>query len=324
MHIVNMHSDTLMGAFYLSPELDLEHCPRLQVDFRRMQEGGMDVNFFAIFLPAPEKLRRHTPPMEYEDYIALLYKVYTANMQAYPHLIRPALTAGDIEQNRARGLLSAVLTMEDGAAVYGDMGNLRSFYDMGVRALSLTWNFENCFGFPNSPDREKMALGLKPFGREAVVYMQELGMLVDVSHLSDGGFYDVAALCKKPFVATHSNCRALSPHPRNLTDEMLRILADHGGVSGLNFYGCFLNENTADSTSRIEDIVRHARHMVRVAGEDVVAIGTDFDGMSGEQEIADCARMPLLEDALLKAGFTPRQLDKLFSANVLRVMQEAL
>lgn len=324
MYTINMHSDTLMGAFYLNPELDLRHCPQLQVDFQRMQQGSMDVNFFAIFLPHLDRLRSHTPPMDYESYIALLYQAYTANMQAYPELIRPALTAADIEKNRAEGRLSAVLTMEDGVAVYGDMGNLKGFYDMGVRALSLTWNFENCFGFPNSPDPHKMALGLKPFGKEAIMYMQELGMLVDVSHLSDGGFFDVAALCKKPFVATHSNCRSLSPHPRNLTDEMLRILADHGGVSGLNFYGCFLNKNTADSTSRIEDIVRHARHMVNVAGEDVVAIGTDFDGMSGEQEIADCAQMPLLEDALMKAGFTPRQLEKLFSANVLRVMKETL
>lgn len=324
MKAINMHSDTLMGAFRLSSQLDLLHCPRLQVDFQRMRQGDMDVNFFAIFLPPAERLRQHTPPMDYEGYIALLYKAYTDNMEAHASWIRPACTAADIEKNRAEGLLSALLTMEDGAAVYGRMENLKRFYDMGVRALSLTWNFENCFGFPNSPDPEKMALGLKPFGKEAVLYMQELGMLVDVSHLSDGGFYDVAALCKKPFVATHSNCRALSPHPRNLTDDMLRLLADHGGVSGLNFYGCFLNENPQDSTSRIEDIVRHAKHMVKVAGEDVAAIGTDFDGMSGEQEIADCAHMPLLEDALLKAGFTSRQVEKLFSANVMRVLKETL
>ncbi len=324
MKSINLHCDTLLrAAQQQGPEADLLHCPDFQVDLARMRQGGMDVNFFAIFLP-PETHLKAMGLDTYAAYIDLLAGIFDRNMERHKDLIAPVRCTRDIEHNRSRSLMSGVLTMEDGVAVYGRRENLEHFYAMGVRALSLTWNFENCFGFPNSPDPAQMALGLKPFGRDMVVYMQELGMLVDVSHLNDGGFWEVLRLCRKPVMATHSNCRALSPHPRNLTDEMLRALADNGGVAGLNFYGCFLNGDIHNSDSTAEGIARHARHMLQTAGEDVIAIGTDFDGISGRQQIRDCAQLSLLERALEKEGFTPRQVEKIFSGNAMRVMAESM
>ena len=137
-----------------------------------------------------------------------------------------------------------------------------------------------------------MAAGLTDFGKEAVERMEQLGMLVDVSHLSDGGFWDVSRLCKGPFVASHSNCRALNPHPRSLTDEMLRTLAEHGGVAGLNFAPEFLNGDITCQDSRVEDMVTQLRHRINVGGEDCAALGSDLDGIGGRLEIDSSAAMP--------------------------------
>jgi membrane dipeptidase len=154
--------------------------------------------------------------------------------------------------------------------------------------------------------------------------MNELGILVDVSHLSDGGFYDVAKISKKPFVATHSDCRALAAHPRNLTDDMIRLLAQKGGVSGINFAPAFLDDTQGNKTSRISDMVRHVKHFIEIGGEDCVGIGTDFDGIGGNLEVGEPGRLTLLFEALEKAGITPRQIDKIASGNVLRVMKETM
>ena len=136
------------------------------------------------------------------------------------------------------------------------------------------------------------------------------GMIVDVSHLSDGGFYDVAGLLKGPFVASHSNSRSLCPHPRNLTDDMLRILGEHGGLAGLNFCPRFLRPD--QNASEIDDMVRHIRHMVNEAGLEAVGLGSDLDGISGDLEISNIRQIPLLERALKKSGFPESAIEKVF------------
>ena len=166
-----------------------------------------------------------------------------------------------------------------------------------------------------------MARSLKPFGRDAIRRMAELGMLVDVSHLSDGGFWDVADILRTPFIASHSNCRALCPHPRNLTDEMLRTLADRGGVAGLNFCPDFL---TPQSESTISAMLAHLRHMIRVGGIECVALGTDFDGIHGPLEIPDASRMSLLFDAMERDGFTTDQMERFAWGNAARVIKDTL
>ena len=150
--------------------------------------------------------------------------------------------------------------------------------------------------------------------------MNELGMLIDVSNLSDGGFWDVVRYSTKPFVASHSNARVLCNHPRNLTDEMIKALAEKGGVAGVNFYPYFLREH---GKATVVDIAEHLWHMYQVGGEDVVAFGTDFDGFDeGELDISHMGEMHQVYDAIRKRGFTERQMDKILNGNILRVLQD--
>lgn len=202
------------------------------------------------------------------------------------------------------------------------MENLYKLYDAGVRAIALTWNFANCFGYPNFPKEEYRNQGLTEFGKLAVEEMNRLGMMIDVSHLSDGGFYDVAKISRKPFIASHSDCRAVTDHPRNLTDDMIRLLAEKGGVAGINFAPDFAGTGSKSDECQIEDLVRHVLHFIRTGGEDCVGIGTDFDGVFGNLEIDEPAKMDHLFDALKKVGITERQLDKIASENVLRVIKK--
>lgn len=289
------------------------------LDFERMNAAGQMAQFFAIFFP-PKKWIKHSD----EDLYITLRDNYRAALSANSDIILPALCAGDIEKNYSQGKMSAVLTIEDGRIVDGKIENLIRLHTDGVRAVALTWNGENCFGYPNSDNREEMVLGLKPFGLEAVEIMNELGVLIDVSHLSDGGFWDVAKVSKKPFIATHSNARALCPHRRNLTDEMLKTLADCGGVTGLNFCADFLPKDLASPESTAKLLADHAMHIMNVGGEDVIALGSDFDGIDKNVEVCEPTKMHLIFDELQKRGVTSRQLEKLASKNILRVMHDSI
>ena len=216
------------------------------------------------------------------------------------------------------------MTVEDGRMVQGRMDRLLFLYEQGVRAIALTWNYANCFGYPNSKEPEIMSKGLTDFGIEAIGEMNRLGIMVDVSHLSDGGFMDVARYSTKPFIASHSNCRELTVHPRNLTDEMIRILSEKGGVAGLNFCPDFVVPRGAQPDSTVGYLASHVLYMLKVGGEDCIALGTDFDGVGGHLEISHPTQMERLFDALHKKGLTQRQLDKFASGNVLRVMKECV
>lgn len=324
MDYIDMHCDTLMQAF-LGLKKDVYHLKKTMVDVERLKAGGAKAQFFAIFLPPLAYKAKLGPLLPSDDkYIEKLHKILMNTIEAHPNDLALARSFTELEENKSAGKVSAVLTIEDGRAVEGDMAKLKRFYGMGVRLISLTWNAPNCFGSPNSKDRAVMETGLTPFGKAAVEYMNELGMLIDVSHLSDGGFRDVAALSKRPFVASHSNCRALSSHQRNLTDDMLRTLANAGGVAGLNFGPEFLNADLTCKDSTVALLVQHARHMADVGGVDCVALGSDFDGVSGNLEIDSTHKMPLLLDALEKAGFTPDEMEKIAYKNVERVMHDAL
>ncbi len=327
MKYIDMHCDSVMLAVMMDKENpgNLYDSKFTMVDFKKMQQGDALAQCFAVFLPplgAAEQMGITLP--DDDTYIAIARKTIMDQVALYPDIIQMAYSAKDILANQAAGKMSAILTMEDGRAVNGSLEKLKAFHEMGFRAISLTWNAHNCFGAPNSADPKVMMEGLTDFGREAVAYMQELGILVDVSHLSEGGFYDVADICKKPFIATHSNSRALSPHQRNLTDEQIRTLAKAGGVTGLNFGPEFLNEDVTSKVSTAALLAKHARHIADVGGVDVVAIGSDFDGIQGQLEISNAAKMPLLADALTKVGFTQSEIEKIFHKNVLRVMEAAI
>ncbi|MCI8639244.1 MAG: membrane dipeptidase [Coprococcus sp.] len=325
MNFIDMHCDSLMKLYFHPEETDLFNSRVTSVDFARMKAGGQLAQFFAVFLPTSEMFEYSgiKVPSD-EEYIAALRNYLLTNVENHADLIAMAYGAGDIVENQRNGKMSAILTMEDGRAVDGKLENLKRYYDLGFRAISLTWNGKNCFGSPNSKDPDIMRAGLTDFGKEAVAYMQEIGILVDVSHLSEGGFYDVADICRKPFAATHSNSFSLSPHQRNLTDDQLRVLGNAGGVAGLNFAPEFLNEEPGNKNSTAAMLAKHARHMANVGGIDCVGIGSDLDGISGELEISDSSQFGILIDRLQKEKFTESEIDKICHKNVLRVMKDAV
>lgn len=314
---IDLHSDTVTMLHY--PKENLFKNKRM-VTIPAMQQGGTLVQCFSAFVPTgfyPKPVRN-----------ALTWKKFNQIADKKDSLLRlhqdvllPINCVQDIARCAEEEKIGALFTIEDAGIIGNDLEKLQSAYARGVRIASLTWNHENTLAFPNSANTKAMQKGLKPLGFEAVQEMNRLGIVIDVSHLSDGGFWDVASKSQKPFIATHSNSRFVTNHPRNLTDDMLKCLGEKGGVTGLNFAPDFLS-GRKDKTSLIADMVKHILHIRNVGGSGILSIGTDFDGIHGKLEIGTPAEMPLLADALLKAGLSHDELENMFQNNILRVFQE--
>ena len=320
MKFVDMHCDTLTKVLRWPEKGDLLK-NTMSVDYTRLMEHERALQFFASFIYL-DQFENRDPELAY-DFFCKVLDFYDQQVAANKDMVMPVKTWEDVctVMNGPTKKIGSLLTLEEGAMINGKMERLEEFFDRGVRLLTLTWNFENCLGFPNSDDPDEMKLGLKPFGVEVVERMQELGMIVDVSHLSDGGFWDIVKITKKPFVASHSDARVICGHRRNLTDDMLKALANHGGVTGLNLNPPFLD---FEKGSTIDAMVRHILHIINVAGEDVMAIGSDFDGISGDLEIGSTHEFYKLTAALEANHVTGRVIDKIMHENALRVLKEVL
>ena len=332
--IIDMHCDTIFKIYELRRQgQDVKlRSNNLHLDLLRMKEAGYMAQCFALFTYMPYTQDRGVDPFEYAK---ALSDTMDRELEANADLIRPALSAGDIVRNYREGFLSAIKTIEEGAVYKGSPDLVRFFYDHGVRKSTLTWNFENELAFPNRavkdpetgeyhvfPETER---GLKKAGQDVVQLMEELGMLIDVSHLGDAGIFEILDIVgpHTPVIASHSNARAVTGHPRNLTDQMLRGIAEHGGLTGINFCAAFLTED-GKGVSRIKDMVRHARYIYNVAGSDAIGLGTDFDGIDDQLELNGAGEMQRLADALSAAGFTTGEIEKIFWRNVMRVYEDVL
>lgn len=322
MRLIDMHCDTIW-------QLTRNENANLRtnlfcVDIEKMKQVGSMAQFFACFIYIDE-FSGHDKCEQYNlGYLKALEMIAKGKKEFAENADAIALAHNYEEMlcNCEQGKMSAFLTIEEGGVLNSDMSRLCRLYEEGIRLVTLTWNYENCIGYPNSKDACTMQKGLKPFGLEVIERMNELGMIIDVSHLSDGGFWDVIKCSKKPIVASHSNARALCPHPRNLSDEMTKALAEQGGAIGVNFYPYFLNKN---GVATAEDIADHIMHLYRIGGEDVIAIGTDFDGFDeGELEITHLGEMNQVYDAVKKRGLTERQMEKIWSGNAMRVIKNVL
>ena len=323
---VDMHCDTLLRG--IGNDGTAIYDGAGMQSLKQMADAGQLAQFYAIFFP-PRVEKEQLPegyPMMPEDrelFDLLRNQLYT-QVEQHPDKLAMAHNYAEIMENQKVGRSSAILTVEDGRMVEGRMENLFYMYEKGVRAIALTWNFANCFGYPNSKDPKIMKMGLTDFGKEAIGEMNRLGILVDVSHLSDGGFYDVASLSEKPFIASHSNCRELRMHTRNLTDDMIRILSEKGGVAGINFGPDFVSTSSDKKTTTVKNLADHVLHFINVGGEDCVGLGTDFDGVEGNLEIAHPGQMDLLFDELKNRGLSERVIEKIASKNVLRVIKDSM
>ena len=316
MRLIDLHCDTfwlMMRKKGVSLQKN-----ELCIDIEKMKKAGSMAQFFASFIHMSEFNGENAVEEAYHHALEMI-AYGKAELARCSDGIEIAHNYDELIANCDSGKMSAILTVEEGGIINGKMEYLEELYRQGIRLITLTWNYENCIGFPNSREPESMKQGLKPFGIEVVKRMNDLGMIIDVSHLSDGGFWDVVRYSTKPFVASHSNARALCNHPRNLTDEMIKALAEKGGIAGVNFYPYFLRES---GKATVGDIANHTWHMYQVGGEDVVAIGTDFDGFDeGKLDIKHMGEMNRVYDAIKKRGFSERQMDKFWNGNILRVLQ---
>lgn len=319
MRLIDLHCDTIW-LLMRQQHANLQNSP-FCVDVEKLKTAGSMAQFFACFIYLNGIASEERWEQGYQLALDMI-KRGKSEFAACSDEISLASNYDDVIKNYASGKISAILTIEEGGILNNDMSRLCELYNQGIRLLTLTWNHENCIGYPNSKDEAVMQKGLKPFGVEVVEKMNELGMIIDVSHLSDGGFWDVLKYSEKPVLASHSNARSLCNHPRNLSDEMIKELAGKGGVAGINLYPYFINKN---GKAMAEDIADHVWHMYQTGGEDVIAVGTDFDGFDeGEFEIAHMGEMRKLYDAVKKRGLTERQMEKFWSGNTMRVMEEIM
>ena len=314
MRIIDMHCDTLLAG-WRKPERSF-YDGDTSINLKLLKENGSLLQFFAMYIP-----RNEMKTMDSYDILKGIYGYYHTQMKKYSDIIKPVYSAQEVLENEEKGLLSSLLTVEDGVFIDGKIERVQEVYDMGVRLITLMWNFENSIGFPCSDDPEAHLKGLKPFGIEVVEKMNELGIIIDVSHMSEGGFYDVARYSKKPFVASHSCARALCSHRRNLTDDQLRTIGNAGGIAGVNFECSFLKEGSNGAT--YDQIIEHLLYMRDKAGVDAVGFGSDFDGIDDNGELVNYGGFTTLLERM-EGKFTYDEIDKICRENALRVIKDVI
>jgi len=299
MRIADAHCDTLY-------EMALCHTPYQDccVTLDRMRKGGVGLQTFALFCG-----KHGTEGTPYQDGLSMLKASYDLPLP----VLRGALP--DAFPDEPTGIISC----EGGEMLEGSVERLYEFdRDSRLRMIALTWNFENELGHPGKGGSTE---GLKPAGKAMLRAMDRLGVLPDCSHLNDAGFWDVCEEAALPPIASHSNCRWLCGHSRNLTKDMVRAIVERKGFIGINFYKEFLTEG---DRCTLDDVLRHIDALCELGAEDVIGFGSDFDGIESWPEgLATPADFPNLLDALSAHGYTDAQLEKFSHGNLWRVLKEA-
>lgn len=303
---------------------------KIQTDIPRMKEGGLDAEFFSIYVSALYARKGGAARRALE----MIDGVYE-QARRHPDSLEIATTTEDIRRLHRTGKIAALMGIEGGHAIEDSLAALRLFHRLGVRYMTLTHTNTNNWADSAggiSVAAEKRHNGLSDFGREVVREMNRLGMMVDISHVSDETFADVIEVTRAPVIASHSSARALTNVPRNLTDDMLRAVARNGGVVMVNFYNGFINTEYARpgmarptksaSTATLGMLMAHFEHIIRVAGIDHVGIGSDFDGVDGELPtgMEDVSKLPTITYELLRGGHSEDDVRKVLGENLLRVM----
>ena len=292
-----------------------------QVDFPRMKAGEVDGAFFALYTPPEMKGAEAT-----RHALEMLSATYDA-CEENEDVAALAFSPEEVAQNRAKGLISVLLGMENAEPVGESLSLLRTFYRLGVSYVTLTHNADNAVA--DSAAEGTRWGGLSPFGREVVAEMNALGMMIDLSHASDKTFWDCMEYSKAPVVATHSCCRALCGHRRNLSDEMLDALGEKGGYVGINFYPYFLTDRYDEShpwRPGVTEIVDHIEHAVAFAGISHVGIGSDYDGIDDlyPEGMEDISKSRLVVDEMRRRGWREEDILRVCGQNLLNVWSEVI
>ena len=308
------HCDTILEIMNHKKSLG-SRTPTGHLDIPRMKEGGVNVQFFAVFIEdiyKPDRSLKRTLQL-----IDCFYREMEKNQDE----ISLVTNYNQINEANSAGKIAAILSVEGGEALEGDLGVLRMLYKLGVRLLTLTWNQRNQIA--DGIGESRTGSGLTEFGLKVIDEMNNLKMFIDVSHLSETGFWDVIKRSKAPIVASHSNCYALCPHPRNLKDEQIKALADKGGVIGITFVPNFLTQEKRKTT--VKDVVTHIDYLVEKAGIDCVGLGSDFDGTGGlPLGLEGVDKITNITEELLTRGYKEREIKKILGGNFLRVFKKVI
>ena len=304
------------------------------IDANKAKAGGLAGGFFAIFTPqqnASGEAILGTDPITMataQHATDAMIATFQSLCRAHPQIIRQCHNKEDIEAAMAAGIMAAVLHIEGAEAIAPDLSNLDHYYQQGLRSIGPVWSRSNVFGhgvsfdFPGSPDQ---GTGLTQAGKNLICACDEMGIMIDLSHLNEAGFWNIASLTSRPLIATHSNAHALSPSPRNLTDQQLAAIAESGGLVGLNFASGFLREDgekTIDTA--LEVMIRHLDHLLDHLGEDGVALGSDFDGAVIPKAIGTAAGLPNLITAMTDAGYGKALIAKICHQNWLNMIAKQI
>ena len=294
---------------YLRGPLDrAARAQEVQINFPKMRAGGVDAAFFAVDVTRAWK--------NHLTYALDAFGFFDMEVEANREEVVVALSADDVVEAKRAGKLAAVLVIENSDGVEGSLNVLRMVHRLGVRSIGLTHNISSFAADGNAEARSKG--GLTTFGVQLVEEMNRLGMLVDVSHISEPGFWDVLEVSRRPVIVSHTTCKAVCDHPRNLSDEQIVALAKNGGTMGMTFVPSFVDAK-APTLDRLLD---HFDHAVQLVGADYVGIGSDFDG--GGTLVEDATRFPEITEGLLKRGHSEEDVRKILGENHLRVLREAM
>jgi membrane dipeptidase len=365
---VDTHCDTPMRLLREGWDIGERHDPDQRgsgkIDLPRMAEGGLDAEFFAVFIGQGERT-----PEGYAKAKSRALQMLDAihkMCEDYPHLVELATSPEDAYRIEKDGKRAAFIGMENGYPIGKDLSLVKEYYDRGIRYITLCHSSDNDICDSSTDRRNPEDNGLSDFGREVVAECNRLGIMVDISHTSDKTFFDVLEVTKAPIIASHSSVRALCDHPRNLSDEMIKALASNGGVIQICFVSSYVKEippnkkrekaikalrekygprreikdeavlaemrkehmkiyeKYPSKSPTVEDLINHVDHVVKLVGVDHVGFGTDFDGGGEIEGCFDVSELPHLTVELVRRGYSEEDIRKIWGGNLMRVMRQVI
>jgi membrane dipeptidase len=359
--VIDTHADVPINMMKDSFDVAVEHDYEkdgTQIDFPRMKKGGMDGMFFAVYLGQGKRSAEADAEAK-KKALAIFDKIHEA-VRLNPDVAGIATTSKDAYKLQKEGKRAVFFGMENGWPIGKDIKNLKMYYDLGLRYITLSHSANNDIcdssGDPDGPEHN----GLSKFGEEVVMEMNRLGIMVDISHVSDSTFYDVMKLTKTPVIASHSSCRALCDVPRNMTDDMIKALAKNGGVIQINFVPSFvkktpqeqevsmkvmrlkmrqtdlsdadkktlyeemkaINKKYEKDLPTVADAVDHIEHVIKLTSVDHVGIGMDLDGGGRVQGLNDVSQVRVITEELVRRGYSARDIEKIWGGNIMRVLDK--
>ncbi|MRX73316.1 membrane dipeptidase [Bacillus lacus] len=325
--VADSHNDTMMKAVNPDtwlPQTDIRGNTSFHIDIPMLHAGGLDVPFFAAYTSG----YYGNTPRSLSRTLALINALYwTEERNSDVFTITP--TVKEIEKAVKDGRIAAVPTVEGAYSIDKDnaIGLLHQYRDLGIRAITFTWNYSNALGEGanrtyGDPSRTPSQGGLTPLGKTVAEEMNKLGMIIDVSHMAESTFWDVMKVTKAPVMATHSGVYSLRNHVRNLTDDQLKAIAKNRGVVGVVFYPDFLTYGWPEKQNTLKDYVDHIDYIVNLIGIDYVALGSDFDGGPLPSDIQDSSELYKVTEELVKRGYSKKDIEKLLGKNTLRLLKE--